>query len=123
MRLARAMLRPNARLVILDEPFRGLDRGQRRELLKRARAFWQDATLLYVTHDIADARSFERVLVMDGGRVVQDDAPQALAAHPESRYRQLLDAEEQVRAGLWSGKLWRRLQIRNGHLIEGEHNG
>jgi ATP-binding cassette subfamily B protein len=32
-RLGRGPLRPGVRLVILDEPFRGLDRQRRRELL------------------------------------------------------------------------------------------
>ncbi len=41
VRLGRAMLRSDVRLVILDEPFRGLDRDKRRELLARARQFWQ----------------------------------------------------------------------------------
>lgn len=37
VRLGRALLRPGVRLAILDEPFRGLERDQRRELLRRAR--------------------------------------------------------------------------------------
>ena len=37
VRLGRAMSRAGARLVILDEPFRGLDREKRRGLLKTAR--------------------------------------------------------------------------------------
>ncbi|MFO1353107.1 MAG: ABC transporter ATP-binding protein, partial [Gammaproteobacteria bacterium] len=40
VRLGRAMLRPGVRLVILDEPFRGLDREQRRALLAQARRYW-----------------------------------------------------------------------------------
>ena len=35
VRLGRAMMRRSARLVIFDEPFRGLNRDRRRELLKR----------------------------------------------------------------------------------------
>src|SRR5262249_49774052 len=37
VRLGRAMLRRNARLVILDEPFRGLDREKRQALMGQAR--------------------------------------------------------------------------------------
>src|SRR6185503_11933592 len=105
-----------ARLAILDEPFRGLDRERRRVLLGRARAAWQGATLLCVTHDVADTAEFERVLVIDGGRVVEDGAPAALAATPGSRYRAMLDADEAVRAGLWSGEAWRRLRLDRGRL-------
>lgn len=116
VRLGRALLRPGVRLVILDEPFRGLDREQRGELLVRARAWWRDATLLCVTHDVGETRAFERVLVIEGGRVVEDGVPARLAAQPGSRYRALLEAEEAVRAGLWSSGAWRRLTLAAGEL-------
>jgi ABC-type bacteriocin/lantibiotic exporter with double-glycine peptidase domain len=52
VRFGRALLRPETRLVILDEAFRGLDRERRRDLLRRARHLWADATLLCITHDV-----------------------------------------------------------------------
>src|SRR5205823_46301 len=52
VRFGRAMLRKDARLVLLDEPFRGLDREKRCELLARAREYWRGSTLLCITHDI-----------------------------------------------------------------------
>src|SRR5207249_8550472 len=67
VRLGRAILRPGVRLVILDEPFRGLDREQRRELLTRARRLWKGVTLLCITHDVGETRSEER-RVGKGGR-------------------------------------------------------
>lgn len=118
VRLARGVLRADARLVILDEPFRGLDRARRRELLSRARARWRDATMLCVTHDVSETLGFERVLVIDDGRVVEDGDPQALAADPESRYRALLDAEVALREGLWASPAWRRLRLEGGVLRE-----
>ena len=45
-------------LVVLDEPFRGLAREQRGELLARARRRWAGATLLCVTHDIHETEQF-----------------------------------------------------------------
>jgi len=75
-----AMLRRDARLVVLDEPFRGLDRARRCALLDRARGLWRRATLLCITHDVGETRRFERVLVVDGGRVVEDGSPALRAA-------------------------------------------
>jgi ATP-binding cassette subfamily B protein len=118
VRLGRAMLRPDARLVLLDEPFRGLDRARRHDLLARARALWRQSTLLCVTHDVGETREFERVLVIDGGRIVEDGAPADLARDSRSRYRAMLDAEESVQRGLWSNNLWRRLCLKAGKLLE-----
>jgi ABC-type multidrug transport system ATPase subunit len=112
------MLRPGVRLVILDEPCRGLDREHRRELLARARQLWRQATLLCITHDVGETRAFDRVLVMEGGRIIEDGTPADLAGQPQSRYRALLDAEVAVRQGLWSHGRWRRLWLNAGRLVE-----
>ena len=40
VRLGRALLQTDVRLALLDEPFRGMDRNQRRQLLNDARHWW-----------------------------------------------------------------------------------
>jgi ABC-type bacteriocin/lantibiotic exporter with double-glycine peptidase domain len=122
VRLGRSLLRPGVRLVILDELFRGLDRERRRELLARARRWWRAATLLCITHDVGETRGFGRVLVVEGGQIVEDGAPVDLAARPGSRYRALLEAEREVREGLWSSGVWRRLRLEEGRLVEAGRN-
>jgi ABC-type bacteriocin/lantibiotic exporter with double-glycine peptidase domain len=117
VRLARAMLRPDVRLVILDEPFRGLDFEQRGVLLSRAREHWKDATLLSISHHIAESMSFERVLVIDEGRVVEDGNPRQLALDEGSRFHAMLKAEHAVTEGLWSSAEWRHLKLERGELI------
>ncbi len=118
VRLARAMIRTGVGLALLDEPFRGLDRERRSALLARARRLWGEATLLCVTHDIASTLGFDRVLVVSGGRIVEDGPPAELRAREDSRYRSLLDAEEEVRRTMWEGPGWRRLGLRDGRLEE-----
>ena len=107
VRLARAMLKPDVRLAILDEPFRGLDRRQRRDLLTRARKHWQEVTLLCITHDVSETLAFPRVLVMEKGRIVESGLPAQLAGVAGSRYRTMLEAEGSVRKDLWSSSDWR----------------
>jgi ATP-binding cassette subfamily B protein len=118
VRLGRAMMRPRSRLVILDEPFRGLDRERRRALLQRARGLWKDATMICVTHDVGETLGFDRVIVIEDGQIKEQGAPAQLRANPASRYRALLDAEEDVRQRMWMGSGWRRVFLRAGRITE-----
>jgi ATP-binding cassette subfamily B protein len=122
VRLGRGLARAGVRLVILDEPFRGLDREKRRLLLERFRRHWRQATLLCITHDVAETLPFERVVVLEGGRIVEDGPPARLAGVASSRYRALLDAEAEVRTGLWSSSGWRHLRLAGGRVL-GELSG
>lgn len=118
VRFGRALGRSGARLVVLDEPFRGLDRAKRRELLARARELWRGATLVCITHDVSETLGFERVLVVEGGRVVEDAPASELAARDDSRFRALLDADRGAREVLWDDPQWRRLRVDGGRLLE-----
>lgn len=118
VRFGRAMLRKHTRLVILDEPFRGLDREKRRELLRRAREFWRGCTILCITHDLQETQEFDQLLVIEQGRVCEDGTPAQLCCSSSSRYSQLLEAEAQTRSGLWSSRLWRRIHIHSGRIVE-----
>jgi ABC-type bacteriocin/lantibiotic exporter with double-glycine peptidase domain len=118
VRFARALLKPGVRLALLDEPFRGLDRHQRRELLMRARRHWESTTLLCITHDVGETLGFPRMLVVENGRIVEDGNPAELARNVDSRYRALLEAEESLREGSWSSGRWRHLRLEGGRLVE-----
>ena len=118
VRLGRAMLRPDSRLIILDEPFRGLDREKRRELLAKARRWWRGATLLCITHDVVDTRAFDHVILLESGRIVESGNPSTLVNQSGSRYRAMLEAEQAVRQGLWSKGQWRDLWLDAGILTE-----
>lgn len=120
VRLGRALLSTHTRLALLDEPFRGLDRSQRKSLLREARQWWRKITLICVTHDVAETLDFDRVLVIDGGNIIEDGRPRELAKSASSRYRALLLAERHVRTNLWQGKQWRRIDIANGRVLANE---
>lgn len=86
--LARA-LAPNPRIILLDEPYSGLDsalRAQVRDdvlhLLKESGA----ATLM-VTHDPEEAMFMaDRIAVMRDGRIEQEGSPQSLYCYPNSAF-------------------------------------
>src|SRR3954451_332923 len=75
--LARA-LAPEPRLLMLDEPLGSLDRALRERLAVELRDLFArlGSTAITVTHDQAEAFTVaDRVVVMRGGRVVQQGAP------------------------------------------------
>jgi ATP-binding cassette subfamily B protein len=117
VRLGRALLREGVRLALLDEPFRGLDHGQRTALLARVRQRWADQTMLFVTHDVTDTLDFSRVLVVEAGRVVEDGHPQELLRE-DSHYAHLLAAENKV-AAMFDEPGWRRVTVAAGTIVNG----
>jgi iron(III) transport system ATP-binding protein len=82
--LARA-LAPKPRIVLLDEPFSGLDahlRAETREAVTSALAA-EGATAVLVTHDQAEALSMGReVAVLRAGRLAQTATPTVLYRAP-----------------------------------------
>ena len=97
----------------MDEPFRGLDRKTRERQLAAAREHWKSATMLCATHDLAETHMFPRVLVVEGGVIVEDGAPDELLAREGSRYADLL-ARERSAQQVWSR--WKRVRIVDGRL-------
>ncbi len=118
VRLARALQRNNVRLAILDEPFRGLDRESRQELLVTARKAWSKATLLYISHDLSESLQFDRVLVVEDGQIREDGQPDILSKDSTSRYHALLQAETRVQDTFLSGVPWRYLHFSHGQIQE-----
>ncbi len=85
-------------------------------MLQQSRRHWAGATLICITHDVGETRHFERVLVIENGRIIEDGPPDNLLAQPHSRYGELLAAEEAVRQGMWGGEQWRHLRLVEGQL-------
>ncbi|SCZ68348.1 ABC transporter ATP-binding protein [Thiohalomonas denitrificans] len=86
--LARA-LAPKPRLLLLDEPFSGLDVERREELAREVRCILKEEgiTALMVTHDQSEAfATADSIGVMSGGEIVQWDTGYNLYHRPASRF-------------------------------------
>lgn len=85
--LARA-LAASPRLLLLDEPFSGLDERLRTEMgeLVRQLHLENGLTTVLVTHDKQEALKFsDRIALMSGGRILQYDTPQRMFRYPVNR--------------------------------------
>lgn len=86
--LARALVQ-NPVALLLDEPLASLDVLLRVEMLSFLRELLRDrrCPVLYVTHDGAEAAALvDRVVVLEGGRVVQQGTMAELAASPSTAF-------------------------------------
>ena len=97
--LARALAVPNAKLLLLDEPFAGLDRTLRDSLLPPLRAHLtaRNLPVLSVTHDPDEALLLQAEILRlgNGALTAQGPAPDVLADEI-SRLRNLLPAPKET---------------------------
>ena len=86
--LARALI-TNPSVLLLDEPLSALDpflRGRMREELKRLQRDL-GITFVHVTHAQDEALALaDLVVVMEGGRILQADAPRAVFGRPRTLF-------------------------------------
>jgi ATP-binding cassette subfamily B protein len=93
--LARAFLK-DAPLLLLDEATSALD-GPSEEAIREALArLMQNRTVIAIAHRISTVRQFDRILVIGGGRLLQDGSPSHLAAS-RGPYHDLVKLEPQRR--------------------------
>jgi ATP-binding cassette, subfamily B, bacterial len=82
--VARTLLRDPA-VLVLDEPTTGLDAESESEVLDGLRALMQGRTTIIVTHSERLARTADRVVVVDEGRVARDGPPDEVLRAPRAR--------------------------------------
>lgn len=76
--LARALLR-RSKVVIMDEATSSIDRDTDALIQTTLRTAFTDATVLTVAHRLETIMDYDRVLVMDFGRIVEQGVPRQLA--------------------------------------------
>jgi ABC-2 type transport system ATP-binding protein len=127
LELARALLHEPS-LLILDEPTTGLDERFFREVWERIESLRARSglTVLLTTHRAEEAERCDRVAVIDAGRVIAEDAPEALRQRVsgdvltlEARDPERLRAELDQRLGLASAVVGGKvvLERERGHEL------
>lgn len=76
-------MRPDC--IVLDEPTAMLDPKGRREVISTVRELNEKfgITIVLITHYMDEAAQADRVVVMDGGKVIMDDVPSEVFSHVE----------------------------------------
>jgi ABC-type multidrug transport system fused ATPase/permease subunit len=89
-----AVIRGSA-LYILDESTAALDEESDARI-QQVVASLQTAIVLSIAHRLSTIVHFDRVLVMDSGRIVEDGAPKDLLSMAGSRFRAMAEATGQL---------------------------
>ena len=77
--IARALLR-DAPLLLLDEATSALDAESERLVQQSLERLFENRTTLVIAHRLATVRAADRIIVMDGGRIVEEGSHDALSA-------------------------------------------
>jgi ATP-binding cassette subfamily B protein len=90
--IARALLK-DAPILLLDEATSALDSESEQAIQSALDRLMEGRTVIAIAHRLSTLRNFDRIVVMDAGRVVQDGSPAMLASRP-GRYRELLRKQQ-----------------------------
>lgn len=89
--IARALLK-NAPILLLDEATSALDTESEQAIQAALDTLMSGRTVIAIAHRLSTLQSFDRIIVMNKGRIVDDGSPTALAARP-GPYRDLLNKQ------------------------------
>ncbi len=89
--IARAFLK-DAPLLLLDEATSALDTESEEIIREALGRLMRGRTVIAIAHRLSTVRNFDRIIVLQIGKIVQDGPPNLLA-HREGIYRQLVQRE------------------------------
>lgn len=92
--LARALLKRN-KILILDEATANVDPETDALIQATVKQQFANCTVLTIAHRLVTILDSDRVLVLEGGRLVEFASPIELAADPGSLFSQMIDAQSQ----------------------------
>jgi ATP-binding cassette, subfamily B, bacterial len=89
--IARAFLK-NAPLLLLDEATSALDSESEESIREALSRLMHGRTVIAIAHRLSTVRNFDRIVVLESGKVIQDGPPDALLRR-EGTYRRLVQRE------------------------------
>lgn len=81
--IARALLHPS-KVVLMDEPTSNMDQQTDDLIQDILWSCFEEATVLTITHRLSGITDYDRVMVLDHGRIAEFDDPDILLSNPNS---------------------------------------
>lgn len=95
--IARALLK-QASVLILDDSLSAVDAKTEKEIFHHIETFMQGRTSIIITHKITSLSNFDRIIVLDNGRIIESGTHKDLLAskgeYYEMYYRQQIKRED-----------------------------
>ena len=88
--LARILLN-NAPILLLDEPTEGLDRETERHILRLILQHAENKTLIMVTHRLSSIEQFDKICVIDNGRLIEEGDYNSLIKKENGFFKRLIE--------------------------------
>lgn len=92
--MARAIVK-NAEVFILDEPTAALDPIAEYEIYSGLERLIRGKTTIFISHRLSSCKFCHRILVMDGGKIVQSGTHDSLLEDKNGKYYELWQAQAQ----------------------------
>ena len=92
--IARAIMKDSP-VIILDEATANVDPENEKELTEAIEALTKDKTIIMIAHRLKTVRHADQILVVDGGRIVQQGTHEELLEQ-DGIYRRFVEAREQA---------------------------
>ena len=88
--LARILLN-NTPILLLDEPTEGLDRETERRILRLILQHAENKTLIMVTHRLTAIEQFDKICVIDEGKLIEQGNYESLITKENGFFRRLIE--------------------------------
>ncbi|KAJ3120129.1 Multidrug resistance-associated protein 1 [Physocladia obscura] len=89
--LATVLLK-KAKIVIMDEATSSIDAESDKRIQYAIKTHFKEATILSVAHRLNTIAAFDKVLVLENGKIAEFDTPYLLLSNPKSKFSKMLEA-------------------------------
>jgi len=102
--MARALLK-DSKVLLMDEATASVDVDTDKHIQELLRREFSGRTCITIAHRLNTIIDYDRIVVMDAGRVGETDTPKALLSDPDSQFSGLVrntgaDNEQKLRAAV-----------------------
>jgi ATP-binding cassette subfamily B protein len=100
--IARALVK-NPSMVIFDDCLSAVDAKTEKNILNNLNAWWKDKTAVIITHRIFSLLEFDKIIVLEDGKIVEQGTHESLLQH--NGYYASMYKRQQAQDGVMSYKL------------------